>query len=208
MSSWRENATPLRQWLRKTPLAAKFRVRTVDDEEKIVTVEAASRTRWKDLEEAILALDPRTVEALDASGNILRAQKIAAVDDDDAPAENARKQEDKRVAYERRELAAFAEAMGRQLNSAFERGAAAANTGQQNLVELVDNLTQHLSLAITNLHNASVNLANMVQQQADQGTSGSDGALNHMLGAIATRALSGGLATPPVAPNGKGKRHE
>jgi hypothetical protein len=206
MSSWRDNSTPLRQWLRKTPVAAKFRVRTVEDEEKTIAVEAASRTRWKDLEEAILALDPRTVEALDASGNILRAQKIAG-DDDDAPAENARKQEDKRVAYERRELAAFAEAMGRQLNSAFDRGAAAANTGQQNLVELVDNLTQHLSLAITNLHNASVNLANMVQQQADQG-SGSNGALDHMLGALATRALGGGMATPPTAPNGKGKRHE
>jgi hypothetical protein len=183
------------------------RVHTEDGDERIIELPADTRSRWKTVEESVLASRAASVECLDEKGAVLRAQRLELDDDTGAPAdtyEKQRKGDERMQSRTRLEMAQFAEAYGGQLNRAFDRGAAAANTGQENLVGLVEVLTTHLSLAITNLHNVSVNLANMVAEAggADgEQTSGNEKLLGQVLGAAAMRAVGVGEQHP----NGKGK---
>jgi hypothetical protein len=201
MGTW-DRGSALREWLRKRPHPAQVRVRTEDGEERMLGISADTRGRWKSLEESVLASDARVVELLDKEGAIIRAQRIEFDEDGEEQYDERRKNEERRVSRERRDLADFCDVYGKRLNEAYERGAAAANTGQENLVSLVEVLTNHLSLAITNLHNVSVNLANMVTEHAgDEGGSGT--ALERVLGAVAVRSLGGPQPTTPAPPNGK-----
>lgn len=177
----------LRSWLRRSPQPARLRVR-VDDEERFINLTADSRNRWKAAEEAVLAMRANVVECIDGDGNVLRAQTL--VNDDDEPSselgEYDRKHEEKLIAKDRREMGAILLYFGDQINKAHERGAAAASASSEALTTLVGELTNHLTIAITNLHNVSVNLAQVVQQQQQEPAgSGNDQLLAQVLGLAA-----------------------
>lgn len=207
MPTW-DPGSPLRSWLRKTPRPSRVRVHTEDGEERIIELPADTRQRWKIVEESVLASRAASVECLDDKGAVLRAQRIELDDTGDAVPDydKQRKSDERMQSKTRSEMAHFADAFGSQLNRAFDRGAAAANTGQENLVALVEVLTQHLSLAITNLHNVSVNLANMVAEAAGDGEGGNPNGklLEQVIGAAAVRAV-GAVGASAEHPNGKGK---
>lgn len=204
MPTW-DPGSPLRSWLRKTPRPTRVRVHTEDGEERIIELPSDTRQRWKIVEESVLASRASSVECLDEKGAVLRAQRIEQ-DDDGSPADaydKQRKADERSASRVRAEMAQFAEAYGKQLNCAFDRGASAANTGQENLVGLVEVLTTHLSLAITNLHNVSVNLANMVTEGAGDDGNPNSKLLEQVVGAAAMRAVG---AVGAEHPNGKGKK--
>jgi uncharacterized phage infection (PIP) family protein YhgE len=194
----------LRSWLRRKPQPARVRIRTADGEERYIQLSDDARNRWRSAEEAILAGGATVVELLDGEGHILRAQQL--VDDDeqlidggggDVAASRA-------VARDRRELADVLRAYGEALNTSFQRGAQAANTGQEHLVALVEVLTQHLATAIGNLHTVSANLASLLQQDRDE-VPAKDRLLESVLG-LAAAAKAGLPAAAPDNHNGGGKR--
>jgi hypothetical protein len=194
----------LRAWLRRSPQPAKLRVRTEDDELRTIELSDDVRNRWKAAEEAVLACRATSVECLNAKDGILRAQKLeveARDDDDDERSDGGydRKGIERTVSRERRDMAAMLEAQGRAINEAHERGAAAANTGQEHLVALVDVLTHHLTQAITNVNNLSVNYANLLTEQAQGGGDDNKELLNGFIQA-ALQAHVGNGKSPKKEP--------
>jgi hypothetical protein len=210
------SGSPLLLWLRRQPSAAKIRVRLDGGEERLIDASSAkgARGRWKRVEANVMAYPGVVaVEKLDKDGDILEAftgfeeeeereglnltRELAAADE----------RKETSLSRDRRELALVLDRYGDRLNEAFDRGAAAAAASAESLTTLVETLTNHLSLAITNLHNVSVNLANIVQAQGSDGEDGtSTKLLGQVLGAVAAKAMTGGgNASPPD--NGKaGKR--
>jgi hypothetical protein len=201
-----DDPVDIRRWLRTHPQPARLRVRTVDGDERMIELDESARNRWTHAEQSIRASQAYVVECLTVDGAILRSLMIDAAAAD-AGVESAEDKEDrhaeKRIASERRELAAVLDRYGNRLNEAFQRGAAAANTGQEHLVGLVETLTAHLSTAITSLHNVSVNFANTMQALAqtneapDQHTQNQE-MLTKVLGAAAAQAMgANGKRTEP-----------
>ena len=202
------HGTPLRSWLRRKPTPARIRLRLEDGEERYVDIPGSTRNRWQTVETACLMSGAEVVECLDAKGGILRAMPIEDTEEvkgdherDRLASELERSEKGKAnaLATDRREQALMLDRYGARLNEAFEHGAAAANTGQENLVSLVETLTSHLSMAITNLHAVSVNFANSIQQQATGEEGGTDNTamLAKVLGLAAMRAMGPGAATVP-----------
>jgi hypothetical protein len=202
----------LRSWLRRNPQPAEIRVINEDDEEKVIKLSSDARNRWKGAEEAIYSARARSVQCLDADGAILRAMPITTdaegneVDDSEVLA----KRYEKELKGERRELGLVLDRYGDRLNEAFERGAAAANVSQDNLVQLVQILTQNLSMAITNIHNLSLQYGQLLQQNDGDGGSSSrnDELIRTVLGGAVQRAMGGmgggggGNGKPNGKPNG------
>lgn len=202
-------------WLRKNPQPHSLAVRTEDDELKPVKLlPGNARNKWKSAEETIHAMRAVSVECLDKDGEVIRAWKLREIDGPNELAAEDPDDKRMRLALKDRDQATaqMLDRYGDRLNEAFERGAAAANTGQDSLVALVETLTGHLSLAITNLHNVSVNLANFIVkagggEDIQQGNPANDAAMAQLLAGMATRFLSnGGPAQgggPAEKPNGK-----
>lgn len=196
-------STALRTWLRRNPKPARIRVRMEDGEERYIELPAGQRHRWQTVETSVLTSGAEVVECLDAKGVIIRAQKIEDTEEVRGDHERDRLREDltketrsreEVVARERRELGIVLDRYGDRLNEAFQRGAEAAGVSQENLVNLVEALTAHLSMAITNLHNVSVNLANIVQSQAGdgEGNATNNELLGKVLGLVAAKAMTTG----------------
>ena len=81
-------ATPLqiRGWLLIQPRPTTVRVVTVDGEIKTLTIAST----WAAIAQSIDAMGAELLEALDADGNLLRAVKVASLDEEpEKPAENA-----------------------------------------------------------------------------------------------------------------------
>jgi hypothetical protein len=199
--------TTLRGWLRKTPQPARLRITTDDGEKRDVELAEDLRGRWKSAEDTIIAAGAVAVEALDASGRILRAQQLVQESDGDGgpldPEEREERYASKLVARERRELAGVLESQGRAIVKAYEAGADAAGQSQEKLVQLVEVLTVHLANAISNLHRISVQFAEAVQGEEPK-SNATDDLLKTVVGAAVTKAMTGG--GPAAAPaNGKGK---
>lgn len=203
--------TSLRLWLRRRPAPVRVRIRMPDGEERFVDMPKARRGRWQTIETAILTSGAEVVECLDGKGAIQRAMRIEEVEEQESRTSELqneltreRRSRDATISAERRELALFAREYGQQLNEAFDRGRDAASASSDSLTHLVETLTQHLSMAIVNLHNVSVNLANIVQSQAqpdgEGGESGSTKMLQQVLQLAAMKAMSPAEAPPP---NGK-----
>jgi hypothetical protein len=191
----------LRSWLRRAPKPARLRIKTSDDEERIIEL-GAGRTKWHACEETVRTSGAVSVQALDKDDKILRACRLSEEDleaDDDE--DKAQKRDERAIGKERRELAGVLDAYGKRMNDSFLAGAEAAGRSQENLVALVEVLTTHLSLAITNLHNVSVNLANVVQEASGGGDNPNAG----LLGQVLALAAGGGQAAP-AAPNGRSKK--
>jgi len=198
----------LRSWLRRNPQPHTLRVVLEDGEERTIRLSEDARNRWKAAEEAVQVLAATSVQCIAADGSILRVQQLR--DEDDAGgAVGAADPTEKAVAKSTRDMAGVLDRFGHQLNEAFERGAAAANMGQENLVDLIHLLTQQHSMAITNLHNVSVNLANLiVKMGGGEATAPADDngpMMEKFLMAAATRAISGGGKSEET-PKANGKK--
>jgi len=190
----------LRQFLRAAPQPDKVRARKGDEEQDIALADQV-RHRWRIAEEAILSWGAESVECLNAKGAILRTFTITEAD------ESARERDREGLARtnEYKGMAAMLDAYGERLNEAFDRGAAASSTSSDSLISLVEVLTVHLSHAITNLHNVSVNLANVISgKDPEEGTvPQSQAALQGLLMQVAARAFpQAPAAAPPPKPNG------
>jgi hypothetical protein len=194
----------LRSWLRRNPQPHSLRVVLEDGEERNIRLSDDSRNRWKAAEEAVQVLAAVSVQCIAADGAVLRVQQLREDEDPEGTAEP----EHKAVAKSTRELAGVLDRFGHQLNEAFERGANAANMGQENLVELIHLMTQQHAMAISNLHNVSVNLANMMIKfgggeppAVDENQAG----IERLMVAAATRAMMGGPEDKPK-PSANGKK--
>lgn len=205
--------TNLRAWLRAPPQPDQFRVRTEDDETRTIELSPNARNRWKSAEEAVRACRAVVVECLDKKGSILRSHELELEDDGDgehgakdplAVYRKARIGDEKDRAADRRELAMMLDRYGDRLNEAFERGAQAAGVSQDNLVGLVETLTGHLGAAITNLHNVSVNFANLIQLAAGE-VEGGGGQNAELLAKVIGLAMSQGQGGAAASSNGKPK---
>jgi hypothetical protein len=197
----------LRSWLRQQPQPARLRIVTPDDEERDIELSPNARNRWKGAEETITSSRARVVHCIDSKGSILRSQTLDAEDGDDdtTPEDREERRTDKAITRERRELAAVLDRYGDRLNEAFDRGSAAASSNQESMMTLVEVLTTHLSLAITNLHNVSVNLANAMSGTAVEPESKGQAALMQLAAAVMARGGLGGGGAPEATPkNGKG----
>lgn len=187
----------LRSWLRKAPKPARLRLHTADGEERFVEL-GDKRFKWIAVEETVRTAGAAKIEALDKDGSILRATRLSEEETDAEDDHDARGKYDERLlAKDRLAMAAMLDRYGARMSEAFAQGAKAASASQDKLVNLVEVLTEHLTLAITNLHNVSVNLANVVQAAAEgEGNSDKNGAL---LTGLLSRVLTQGAIPPPTA---------
>ena len=194
----------LRAFLRRSPKPRKIRIVTEDGEEREIDL-GKGRTRWAATEQTVLTSGAVSVQCLAEDGTITRAQKLRDDDDDDdndAPTDKMSKAVDRAVGRERRELAGVLDAYGTRLNQAFDRGSASAGSSQDKLIELVEVLTTHLTVAITNVNNLSVSLSNAIQASASGSEDGNPNVA--LLGQFLGMAMAKGNASPAPA-NGKGK---
>src|SRR5271156_5570963 len=150
----------LRSWLRRAPKPKKLRIKTGDGEERVIEL-GKGRYLWNEVENTVRTAEAISVECLAEDGTILRATRLADADDEDAAEPASR--EDKTLGKAIRDQAAMLDRYGARLNESFGRGARAASQSSDKLVELVEVLTNHLAIAITNVNNLSVNLSNALQ---------------------------------------------
>lgn len=188
--------TPLRHWLARTPCPRAIRC-VLPEGEPVTIAIGAGRKRWSDAEGAVPP-DASRVEALDASGAVLRAYSL--VDGDDAPArapggaapgattipatpiELARIVLDATDAGARRHAAAYEATMGE-------------------LVALVRVIAEQHALAqrrLAALEHAHARMIRSVASAAPEADAG-DGGLDALIAPLLAAAMQ-----PAAAPNGKG----
>jgi hypothetical protein len=207
--------TPLLLWLRRQPNPAKIRIRLDNGEERIIEPAAKNkRGRWKVVEATIKAYpNVSAVEKLDKNDASLDAFTDFDGEEEDDSSRSFSKEmaaaDERREAglsRDRREIALVLDRYGDRLNEAFDRGAAAASVSQENLVNMVESLMAHWTMAITNLHNVSINLANALQgQEGQEPSSMTPQLLAQVIGMAAAKAM-GPAATPPNGEPPKGKK--
>jgi hypothetical protein len=198
----------LRTWLRRSPKPFKLAIKTADGESKEILL-GKGRTRWHATEETVRTSGAISIQCLAEDGTILRAQRLS---DEDIEADPEEARETSALGIDKTSSKAFqAQAMmldryGMRLTEAFAAGAAAASSSQDKLVELVENLTGHLTLAITNLHTLSANYANQLQAMGSGSGESENPNTALMMNMVAGLLAKGGAAAPaPAAANGKSK---
>jgi hypothetical protein len=198
---------PLRVWLRAEPQPYQVRIRTEDDDERIIELTENVRHRWTAAEEAILASRAVVVECLDKKGAILRARELPRAEPADGASSSTRAtidlqaHRDKIVSRERAELAAFAKELLAGANMAFDRGRDAASSQHDAMMSMLQTVTDSYTNAIQNLHNVSVNFANLLTETAqNQEQEGKGDIASQLLAVIAARQA----AQPSKPPNGGG----
>jgi hypothetical protein len=192
----------LRSYIARAPRAKKLRLKMADGEERMVDVRKGGKHIWEDLVATIKNSDAVAIECLGEDGVLLRGRKLTD-DDDGGETFEADGSGSKDLSKAMREQAAMLDAYGRRMNEAFERGSEAASTSQDKLVALVEVLTQHLTLAITNLHNVSSNYAQVV---AAAGTEGEGGNAQQMLAQFLGSVMAGKLGPAPAEAPQNGQR--
>jgi len=191
----------LRSWLRRAPKPKKLRIKTGDGEERVIEL-GKGRYLWNEVENTVRTAEAISVECLAEDGTILRATRLADADDEDAAEPASR--EDKTLGKAIRDQAAMLDRYGARLNESFAMGAKAASQSSDKLVELVEVLTNHLAIAITNVNNLSVNLSNALQ--ATQSPDGEESGNAKLLqGVLALAMGQKPSASPEPPPNGKKK---
>jgi hypothetical protein len=195
----------LRSWLRRAPKPKKLRIKTGDGEERVIEL-GRGRYLWNEVEHTVRTAEAISVECLDAEGTILRATRLTEEDPEDFEAAGKESADGKAVTKAMAAQATMLDAYGRRMNEAFARGAEAASTSQDKLVALVEVLTQHLTLAITNLHNISTNYAQVVAATGKDSEGLEPGQLlQGLMAMIANKSLAPAPAPAP-APNGAAKK--
>jgi F0F1-type ATP synthase epsilon subunit len=184
--------------MRRAPKPKKLRIKNPDGEWRVIEL-SGGRYLWNEVEQTVLTAEAVAIECLDADGNVLRAKKLVN-DDGESFEADGKDDGSKNLSKAMREQAAMLDAYGRRMNEAFARGAEAASESQDKLVSLVEVLTQHLTLAITNLHNISTNYAQVVAAAGAEDGGNSTQALMGLLG-----AMTGKLPAAPQPPPANGK---
>lgn len=148
-----------RKWLMKKPLLAKVRVVRDDGTTHMLEVQADKRGGFLEAEESMQQLmrgAEGRIEALTADGSILRAAPFHDPSDGDADEEGgSAKKEKPGVDITDRVI----QRMGEAIEKAYKAGAEASAASQAKLVELVDKLTTHLSVAIQEHHKSAIEAA-------------------------------------------------
>lgn len=185
-----------RAWLRRAPKPRKLRLTNADGDDRIVDL-GGGRCKWAEVENTVKNANAALVECLDASGEILRSHRF----EEEEIAASPEDERDKLVAKTQGTNAAMLDAYGKRLVEAFHAGAASAAVSQENLVAIVETLTAHLSLSISNMHTLSVNMANLVSQQEPP----SEGSKSDAMMGLLTAMIAGKqqLAAPPPPNGGK-----
>ena len=208
--------TPLRTWLRRKPTPHRIRIRLAEGDERYIDIPGDNRNRWQTVETCVLNSGAEVVECLDEIGALLRSQQLEDTEEVKGEGERDHLRDElskevqgreAHIAKVQREQALMLDRYGDRLNEAFDRGAAAASVSQENLVNMVESLMQHWTMAITNLHNVSINLANALQgQESPDAGSMTPQLLAQVIGMAAAKAM--GPASPSSPPNGaeKGKK--
>jgi hypothetical protein len=192
----------LLHWLRRAPKPSRLRLKTADDQERYIDL-GKSRVRWADVESSVRSSDAVTVQCLAENGDILRAMELGEEGDADEPAGK----EDKSSKAMLRDMAALLDASGKRQNEAYQQGAKAASQSSDKLVELVEVLTGHLAIAITNVNNLSVNLSHALQATGTA-PEGEESQSSKMLQGLMAMLTQGAVARPaaPEPTNGKPKK--
>jgi hypothetical protein len=190
----------LRKWLRKLA-PAKVLMRK-DEEERTVAVNHKSATqKWANVEKAILSWGAEKVEALNGSGEILDVFNLG---EDEEEKVDLGKGGDK-SGHDYRGLASIIDRIAARQNEAYAAGADSNSKTVEQMVTIVDTLTSHLSMAITNVHNLSVNLASVIAgQEAPEQQNPNSPMLERVLG-MAVAHASGMPAPQQAPPNGAKK---
>jgi len=196
--------TSLRAWLRRSPEPAKVVVRLEDGEERQIAIPVDIRNRWKTVESAVLASGGVAVSLFDKKGVMLRAQDLE--DDEDEGEGAAEEQQSKAQSKMMREWTTMLQVAMHEQNTSFDKGVKAAAQSQESLVELVTNMSNHLTVTFTSLHNVVSSMAIMQQQHAEvvasltgkiaelEGENGSsDKGLNGAISKLAGQVLAAGM---------------
>jgi len=191
----------LRRFLSRSPIPDKLKITNHNGEEQIIQL-PPGRKRWANVEETVRTSRAQDLQLLNDRGEVIRAKRLSEEEiegEDDVEASG--KHDEKIIQRALSAQAQMLDRYGARMNDAFERGAAAASTSQDKLVDLVEVLTQHLTLAINNLHTMGVNYANATSGQGD---GGEPNTIQAIIGMLA--ASKGMVVQPPPEPNGKAKK--
>lgn len=193
-------ATPVRQtipgfrrWLKQTPIPARLRCG-----EQVVKM-SATANRWREAEDTVAALNPASVHALDANGELLRVFNLR----EETRAESYETQKED---WPQSETAQLAQVITAACDRAASRHENAYKMAFDRLSDMYQAQSVRLEEALSRnakLESALLRLQTMpvsVQEEPDTATT----MLTTMLGAAATRMMSDGQQ--PSKPNGKGKQ--
>jgi hypothetical protein len=156
---------------------------------------------------AVAGGDVDHLEAVDKGGNLIRSCDSEGNDhgeDDDKETDDSggaflkhMKAWDRRAAEKAYADAAILDRHGNYMMHAFREGVNASSSQQDHLVSLVETLTAHLSQTIASLHAVSINYANAVARDHDEGATQvnqNSEMLSKVLGEAASRMMMGAAA--------------
>lgn len=202
----------LRSWLKQAPQPASLRIRDDQDETRSIELHPNQRNRWRFAEDAILAARARVVEALNEKGSILRSRELE-VDGEDTGDAGETKDTAAKLSKVRgetyREIAGVIDRYGERMVQSFREGAGSQRELVEQMLNLVDTLSQNLSAALVNFHNVTVALGEQIKENAQNTGEEGGGGNRELLAKVLGTALAGGMAGgekngTPHKPNGKG----
>lgn len=206
----------LRSWLKQAPQPASLRIRDDQDETRAIELHPNQRNRWRFAEDAIVAARAKVVEALNEKGSILRTYELEQDEETDTgeTRDTAAKLSSKVRGETYREIAGVIDRYGERMVQSFREGAGSQRELVEQMLNLVDTLSQNLSAALVNFHNVTVALGEQIKENAQQsgeegGGGGNRELLAKVLGAAMANGMSGGGGgngtNGTSKPNGKGK---
>jgi len=193
----------LRGWLTRGQRPLKLRLKMADGDERIVELrKGAKRLPWEEILSTIASSGAVSIEKLGVNDAILAGRNLDEDDEDDF---DVGKEDKTTLGKAIRDQAAMLDRYGARLNESFAMGAKAASASSDKLVELVEVLTNHLAIAITNVNNLSVNLSNALQATGS-GPDGEESQSTKMLQGVMAMITASAGARPAPESNGKPKK--
>lgn len=166
------NTKAIRSWLIKTPRPIAVRVKPVDGEARMVDVTTSGT--WQAIAESIEALDPELLEAVDASGKVLRVVK--PLDEDDQGDEDAHVPELVSSDAETQRLVVFGQLLAgaykHSTDVAFARMVdlfEACNRRSETLERSLDSMTKLLNRAVREQYDAASSALAQVPEEGGLG---------------------------------------
>jgi len=173
-----------------------------DENNSLPVPTGAGIKKWRKLAAALRAARAVTVELFDRSGKFVDAYSLEDDETGDDEGTVKERYEAKMLTRDHQALAAILDRYGDRLNEAFDRGADAANVSQQNLVELVQFLTQSLANALVAYTKTAQQLAALTA--GEEPSNQNDAMVGQVIGAAVQKFMGSGDSPP----NGKAKGKE
>jgi hypothetical protein len=167
----------VRSWIRRNPQPAAVRL----DGVKVVPIAATGATRWADVMSVITSTDPARIEALDASGQVLRACDLHDQADEDAAA-----------AAPATERMTELVLLGQELRKAADESAARHEAFVRYAFETMASITSSVVNRSASIENAYMKLLEAHAERM-QSAPGEDAAMMQIMGP-ALAAVAGGKA--------------